>query len=37
MIADTEFDKMLQTSLEQAKAGETIPAEAAFDRLLQGL
>ena len=37
MIADTEFDKMLQTSLEQAKAGETIPAEAAFERLLQGL
>ena len=37
MMTDTEFDKMLQTSLEQAKAGETIPAEAAFDRLLQGL
>lgn len=37
MMTDSEFDKMLQTGLEQAKAGETISAEAAFDRLLQGL
>lgn len=37
MMTDTEFDKMIQAGLQQAKAGETISVEAAFDKLLQGL
>ena len=36
-MSDEEFDEMMQTGLMQAKAGETIPCEAAFDQLMQGL
>lgn len=36
-MTDAEFDKMLQTGLNQAKAGESIPIEQAFDILMQGL
>lgn len=36
-MTDAEFDKMLQTGLNQAKAGESIPVEQAFASLMQGL
>lgn len=32
-----EFDEMMQAGLEQAKKGESIPYEEAFDRLMEGL
>ena len=36
-MTDAEFDEMMQTGLEQAKKGESVPYEAAFDRLMEGL
>jgi len=36
-ITDAEFDEMMQTGLEQAKKGESVPYEEAFDRLMEGL
>lgn len=32
-----EFDEMMQTGLEQAKAGEAVPYQSAFEKLMQGL
>lgn len=32
-----EFDEMMQTGLEQAKKGESVPYEDAFDSLMKGL
>ena len=36
-MTDAEFDEMMQTGLEQAKRGESVPYEEAFDRLMEGL
>lgn len=36
-MTDAEFDEMMQTGLEQAKKGESVPYEEAFDRLMEGL
>ncbi|MDO4976812.1 MAG: type II toxin-antitoxin system RelB/DinJ family antitoxin [Eubacteriales bacterium] len=36
-MSDAEFDAMMATGLAQAKAGDSIPYEAAFDSLLKGL
>ena len=36
-MTDAEFDEMMQTGLEQAKKGESVPYEEAFDRLTEGL
>ena len=36
-MTDEEFDEMMQTGLEQAKKGESVPYEEAFDRLMEGL
>lgn len=36
-MTDEEFDEMMQAGLEQAKKGESIPYEEAFDRLMDGL
>lgn len=36
-MADEEFDKMMQAGLEQAKKGESVPYEEAFDWLMDGL
>lgn len=36
-MADAEFDEMMQTGLEQAKKGESVPYEEAFDQLMEGL
>ena len=36
-MTDAEFDEMMQTVLEQAKKGESVPYEEAFDRLMEGL
>lgn len=36
-MIDEEFDEMMQAELEQAKKGESIPYEEAFDRLMDGL
>lgn len=36
-MTDEEFDEMMQAGLEQAKRGESIPYEEAFDRLMDGL
>ena len=36
-MTDAEFDEMMQTGLEQAKNGESVPYEEAFDRLMEGL
>ena len=35
-MTDAEFDEMMQTGLEQAKKGESVPYEEAFDRLMEG-
>ena len=36
-MTDDEFDEMMQAGLEQAKRGESVPYEEAFDCLLDGL
>ena len=36
-MTDAEFDEMMQTGLEQAKKGESVPYEEAFDCLMDGL
>lgn len=36
-MTDEEFDEMMQAGLEQAKKGESVPYEEAFDRLIDGL
>lgn len=36
-IGDEEFDRMLSVSLEQAKSGDSIPFDAAMDKLMRGL
>lgn len=36
-MTDEDFDEMMQAGLEQAKKGESIPYEEAFDRLMDGL
>lgn len=36
-MSDAEFDAMMATGLAQAKAGDSIPYEDAFDSLLKGL
>jgi addiction module RelB/DinJ family antitoxin len=35
-MTEAEFDEMMRVSLAQAKAGQTIPIDEAFDKLLQG-
>ena len=37
IMTDEEFDEIMQTGLEQAKRGESVPYEEAFDCLLDGL
>ncbi|MDE7366414.1 MAG: type II toxin-antitoxin system RelB/DinJ family antitoxin [Lachnospiraceae bacterium] len=32
-----EFDEMMQSGLAQAKSGESVPYEEAFDQLMKGL
>lgn len=36
-ITDEEFDKIMQTGLMQAKAGEAVSSETAFNQLMKGL
>lgn len=36
-MTDEEFDTMMQTGLEQAKRGEAVSYEEAFDSLMKGL
>lgn len=36
-MSDKEFDEMMQTGLTQAKKGESVSYEEAFDRLMKGL
>lgn len=36
-MTNEEFDEMMQTGLAQAKKGESVPCEEAFDRLMKGL
>lgn len=36
-MSEGEFDEMMQTGLEQAKKGESVPYEDAFDSLMKGL
>ena len=36
-MSQAEFDAMMETGLIQAKNGESIPADEAFDTLLKGL
>ena len=36
-MTNEEFDVMMQTGLEQAEKGESVPYEEAFDRLMEGL
>lgn len=36
-MTNEEFDEMMQTGLTQAKAGEAVPYETAFEKLMQGL
>ncbi len=37
IMTDEEFDEIMQTGLEQAKKGESVPYEEAFDCLMDGL
>ncbi len=37
IMTDTEFDDMMRIGLSQAKAGEAVPYEDAFDKLMRGL
>lgn len=34
-MTDAEFDEMMQTGLEQAKRGESVPCEEAFEQLMK--
>ena len=36
-MSEKEFDEMLSTGLKQARSGDVIAAEDAFDELMQGL
>lgn len=36
-MTNEEFDEMMQNGLTQAKAGEAVPYEKAFEKLMQGL
>ena len=36
-MTDEEFDEMMQIGLAQAKKGESVPYENAFDQLMKGL
>ena len=36
-MTDEEFDEMMQTGLAQAKRGESVPSEEAFNQLMKGL
>lgn len=36
-MSDKEFDEMMQTGLTQAKNGESVSYEEAFDQLMKGL
>lgn len=36
-MTDSEFDEMMQIGFAQAKAGEAVPYEDAFDELMRGL
>ncbi len=36
-MTDEEFDEMMQIGLTQAKKGESVPYEKAFDQLMKGL
>ena len=36
-MSEKEFNKMMQMGLNQAKTGEAVPYEQAFDQLFQGL
>lgn len=36
-MTSEEFDKMMQSGLEQAKSGESVAYEEAFDQLMKGL
>lgn len=36
-MTDAAFDQMIAEGLRQAKAGESLPAEEAFDRILERL
>ena len=36
-MTDEEFDVMLENGLEQAKRGESVPYEEAFEQLMKGL
>lgn len=36
-MTNEEFDEMMQTGLTQAKRGESVPYEEAFNQLMKGL
>lgn len=36
MMTDEEFDEMMQSGLTQAKLGDALPYETAFEKLMQG-
>ncbi|MBD5135605.1 MAG: type II toxin-antitoxin system antitoxin, RelB/DinJ family [Lachnospiraceae bacterium] len=36
-MTNKEFNEMMQTGLTQAKRGESVPYEEAFDQLMKGL
>lgn len=35
-MTEKDFDTMMQTGLDQAKSGKSIPYEKAFDKLMKG-
>lgn len=36
-MTDVEFNAMMETGLQQAKAGESLPVDEAFDKILERL
>lgn len=36
-MTENEFEEMMQTGLTQAKNGDSVPYEEAFDQLMEGL
>jgi len=36
-MTDAEYDNMMRTGLNQAKSGDSVPFEVAFDTLMKGL
>lgn len=36
-MTENEFDEMMQKGLTQAKSGDSVPYEEAFDQLMEGL